>query len=150
METKVTQTHFFIEELNYKTYFPSDMFNSTSNKKETINQSTKAKVGVHKNFTNFYFEISTDLETYFKDEDTGEEEKYRSLTLTVSFFYDLELPLDLKVVEDENALYLELKDSLNKYILDHCRQQMREIVRQVTSIDYQSSLLLDDIVIQIN
>lgn len=146
MNIKATQTHFFIEELNYKTHFPKNMVDPDN--REIINQSTKGKLGIHKDFNNCYFEMSTDIETYF--EDSEENVPYRNLTLTVTYFYDLELPSEVNIEVETEDLYLQIKESLDKYVLNYCRQNVKELVRQITSIDYQPALSLEDIDLQID
>ncbi len=143
-------SHSIITELNYKVTKSSEsIMIDQIDKLEYVQESTQGRIGIHNDCSGCIIKIITDLKSVV------EETPYRSLELSVDFHFDL-------VVKDDNGEKVEITEANNREVVEEihkqtetvfvliCRQQLREIIRQITSVDYQLPIITESIEMPFN
>lgn len=136
-------THSIIKELNYNLVNP-EAFMREEIEPENVSQIIKGEFSLHKDLNKCFIELVTDVKTTVNDENC------RSLELSVQFFFDIQGDDEFtKFATEENhdkifnLIRLKAEDTLVPF----CRHQLREIIRQITSIDYLQPLYTETIAI---
>ncbi|PER97018.1 hypothetical protein [Bacillus cereus] len=138
-------SHSIITELNYKvTKSTSSIIKDQIDKLEHVKESTQGRLAIQNDLTSFMVEIVTDLTSVV------DEKPYRSLELSINFFFDLIVKdqngEDFKITDENNKeIMMEIYENVESLFLVMCRQQLKEIIRQVTSIDYQLPIITEKI-----
>lgn len=138
MSLSIEFKHFVITEMVYKTI--ADGIECANSENEEIDQTAQGRLAIHKELENCIFEFVTDVKTSFNGS------PYRILELSVQFHFDL---IFEKEEEKEDAI-AKIKDEFSGPLLDFCKNQIRGIIRQVTSIDYQPPINSGTLVFQIS
>lgn len=144
MNIQAEFTHSVVTELNYKLITSASSIEEDT--REILDQSTQGQIAIHRDLKNCFIELITDVKT------TINESPYRSLELSVEFFFDLHgEDLNMKrTKEDKDKIFEEIRTKVENSLIDFCRQQLREITRQITSIDYHFPLITENIVVKFN
>lgn len=121
---------YFVREMNYQVK-EIELEEDTDEKIEVKN---KFKLGVKKSLDQAFIEMDTDVSTDIK----GQE--FRILNLRVRFFFKVS-----SYEEGEGTkqnLKKEIADELNEYGVSICEVQIRDIIKQITSIDYNTPIMI--------
>ena len=141
IKVKANFSHSIITELNYKTN-ESDVIELESSE-EVIFESIRGRTALHQDLEVCFVELITDINT------TIDDNPNRSLELSMRFFFNLEIDNleQLSIEESEEKIMEELHTKTEQSLMTFCRQQLRETIKQVTSIDNQGALITEGAVI---
>jgi hypothetical protein len=134
MSMKIKFNSFAITELSYRLLANGD--ESVSGVEE-IEQNAKGRLAIHKDLENCIFELVSDIKTIVNDAE------FRTLEISVQFVFDIER--DKLIDMDIQQITKEIDHQFSTSILEFCKLQLSNIVRHITSVDYQPAIIIDNI-----
>lgn len=135
MNIEIQFDHFLITEMNYKL----EVLNTPdSSIDEFISLTTQGNIGIQKEFNNLYIELITDIKT------TVEEKDYRTLNISVQFFFEIENKEEVQSNEKEKTIEM-LNEIIENKLIFICQHHLQQIIRQITSIDYNETITIEPI-----
>ncbi|MGX8235733.1 hypothetical protein [Exiguobacterium undae] len=125
---KVSQQYYIITELSYQTNEFEDGFDPRD---EYISERNKIKVAIRKDLNEAILENIIDISTTI-ERDGNNPLPYRDFSISIRYVYE--------IVDGQSDD--EIKDTLkDSKILNVIKQQSRDVIRMITSLDYQPSIV---------
>lgn len=134
MNVQIELTGFLITELIYK--ITQDLPDNSEPLHEEVEQKSQGRLAIQREFEMCIFEYETDLKTLVNDE------VFRTLELSVQFHFSMDLINNEEddELEGTDSLIQNIRDKFAGDMLSFIKLQVKEIVRQFTSIDYLPSI----------
>lgn len=154
--------NFSIQEFNYKfnDSVISVILNDIENKhgkeitesfdiKTDIEEKSSIQIGVHNELKKMFVVIDTSVQEIIDGKNVHEEDSedrytLKTLDISVKFNFLLESKEESSIgLSDNNHFMEKLQEHIEVRIIEDCRINMVNIIKQLTSIDYQQSIKLN-------
>lgn len=153
---KIRLKDFFILDFNYK--FDENIFSDLMNDVDVesfsanVKERSKVKIAIHNSYKEMFIIMDTNIQEIIDLKDLSINERFKgkefilkSLDISVKFNFSLELDnpnISLEGFSEDDEFMNIFQENLKQTALEACRYNIVNIIKQISSIDYNQCINL--------